>query len=189
MKGVWLSAHAACTSARNRGLDAACHVGNAKHRLFVWMQTDIIPDHRLHVIARRMIISWVLQSTAHTSWSFEWAQLRGRPSYNSDTIFLTFPFPAAGTNPAKKPIPRKSHRRRRPLARPLRDACSTRQTSTRATFQAHLTNSTTSVPSGSPTLTAPRRGSLRRLRLPSNSPRRILAASSPSTRARRRQKI
>jgi hypothetical protein len=81
----------------------------AKHRLFVWMQTDIIPDHRLHVIARRDdYFLGVLQSTAHTSWSLRMGStFEDRPSYNSDTIFLTFPFPwPPGTEPSEEADPR-----------------------------------------------------------------------------------
>jgi type II restriction/modification system DNA methylase subunit YeeA len=67
----------------------------AKYRLFTWMATDVIPDHRLHVFARRDdYFLGVLQSAIHTDWSLRMGStFEDRPSYNSDTIFSTFPFP------------------------------------------------------------------------------------------------
>jgi type II restriction/modification system DNA methylase subunit YeeA len=77
----------------------------AKHRLFVWMPTDVIPDHRLHVFARSDdYFIGVLQSTIHTEWSLRMGStFEDRPSYNSDKIFLTFPFPwPPGTEPSEE---------------------------------------------------------------------------------------
>jgi hypothetical protein len=77
----------------------------AKHRLFVWMSTDVIPDHRLHVIARSDdYFLGVLQSVVHTEWSLRMGStFEDRPSYNSDTIFLTFPFPwPPGAEPSEE---------------------------------------------------------------------------------------
>ena len=67
----------------------------AKHRLFVWMDTDTVPDHKLHVIAREDdYFLGVLQSKTHLSWAQRLGStLEDRPSYNSDTIFDTFPLP------------------------------------------------------------------------------------------------
>ena len=67
----------------------------AKYRVFIWMSTDVVPDHKLHVIARDDDYFFgVLQSRIHEIWSLRLGStLEDRPSYNSDTIFLTFPFP------------------------------------------------------------------------------------------------
>jgi hypothetical protein len=67
----------------------------AKHRVFVWMNTDVVPDKRLHVIARDDdYFIGLLQSRAHVLWSLRvGSTLEDRPMYNSDTTFNTFPFP------------------------------------------------------------------------------------------------
>jgi type II restriction/modification system DNA methylase subunit YeeA len=67
----------------------------AKHRIFAWMDTDIIPDKKLHVIVRDDdYFMGLLQSRAHVVWSLRTGStLEDRPSYNSDTTFETFPFP------------------------------------------------------------------------------------------------
>jgi type II restriction/modification system DNA methylase subunit YeeA len=42
----------------------------AKHRVFVWMSTDVVPDHKLHVIARADDYFFgVLHSRTHVLWS------------------------------------------------------------------------------------------------------------------------
>jgi type II restriction/modification system DNA methylase subunit YeeA len=69
----------------------------AKHRVFVWMSTDVVPDHKLHVIARDDDYFFgLLQSRAHELWTLStcsWMGVGNDPSYNSDTTFETFPFP------------------------------------------------------------------------------------------------
>jgi hypothetical protein len=67
----------------------------AKHRVFVWMGTEVIPDHRLHVFARDDDYFFgVLQSRIHEVWSLRLGStFEDRPCYNSDTIFASFPFP------------------------------------------------------------------------------------------------
>jgi hypothetical protein len=59
------------------------------------MQTDVIPDHKLHVIARDDDYFFgVLQSKVHELWSLRvGSTLEDRPSYASATTFETFPFP------------------------------------------------------------------------------------------------
>lgn len=81
----------------------------AKHRIFVWMPKNVIPDHRLHVFARRDDYFFgVLQSSPHVYWSLRLGStFEDRPSYNSDTIFLTFPFPwPPGKEPTEAEDPR-----------------------------------------------------------------------------------
>ncbi|MGB8673681.1 MAG: DNA methyltransferase [Candidatus Acidiferrales bacterium] len=67
----------------------------AKHRVFVWMKTDVVPDHKLHVIARHDDYMFgVVHSRLHEVWSLRLGStLEDRPSYNSATTFETFPFP------------------------------------------------------------------------------------------------
>ncbi len=69
----------------------------AKHRIFAWVDKDIIPDHKLHVFTRDDDYFFgVLQSFVHESWTLatcSWIGKGNDPSYNSDTVFLTFPFP------------------------------------------------------------------------------------------------
>lgn len=74
----------------------------SKHRVFVWMPTDVVPDHKLHVIAREDDYFFgALQSRPHVVWSLRLGStLEDRPSYNSETVFSTFPFP---WHPGKEP--------------------------------------------------------------------------------------
>ncbi len=69
----------------------------AKYRLFSWMDTDIVPDHKLHVIARSDDYFFgVLHSRAHEVWSLaqcSWMGVGNDPSYSSSRTFETFPFP------------------------------------------------------------------------------------------------
>ncbi len=66
----------------------------AKHRIFVWMSTEVIPDHRLHVFARDDdYFMGVLHCRIHEVWSLSLGStLEDRPCYNSDSTFATFPF-------------------------------------------------------------------------------------------------
>ena len=78
----------------------------AKHRLFVWMGRDVIPDHKLHVFPRADDYFFgVLHSSLHEAWTLatcSWIGKGNDPSYNSDTVFLTFPFPwPPGTEPTE----------------------------------------------------------------------------------------
>jgi type II restriction/modification system DNA methylase subunit YeeA len=69
----------------------------AKHRVFIWMNTDTVPDHKLHVIARDDDYSFgVLQSHVHEAWTLaqcSWIGVGNDPSYSSSRTFETFPFP------------------------------------------------------------------------------------------------
>jgi len=76
----------------------------SKYRLFIWMDTNIIPDHKLHVIARDDDYFFgVLQSKLHEAWTLaqcSWMGVGNDPSYSSSRTFETFPFPWA---PGKEP--------------------------------------------------------------------------------------
>jgi len=69
----------------------------SKYRIFAWMSTDTVPDHKLHVFARNDDYFFgVLQSRLHEVWTLStcsWMGVGNDPSYNSATTFETFPFP------------------------------------------------------------------------------------------------
>ncbi len=67
----------------------------AKHRLFVWCDTRICPDHQLIVIARDDDTTFgILHSRFHELWSLRLGtSLEDRPRYTPTTTFQTFPFP------------------------------------------------------------------------------------------------
>ena len=70
----------------------------SKHRLFLWLQHPILPDHQLIVFARDDdYFMGVLQSHFHEVWALaQGTQLREKESgfrYTPTTCFETFPFP------------------------------------------------------------------------------------------------
>ena len=67
----------------------------AKHRLFVWLDARICPDHALIVIARDDDVTFgILHSRFHEAWSLRLGtSLEDRPRYTPTTTFETFPFP------------------------------------------------------------------------------------------------
>jgi type II restriction/modification system DNA methylase subunit YeeA len=71
----------------------------AKHRLFVWLSTCVVPDHALMVIARADDTTFgILHSRFHELWSLRLGtSLEDRPRYTPTTTFETFPFPAGMT--------------------------------------------------------------------------------------------
>ena len=73
----------------------------AKHRTFSWLQTPIVPDKNLVVIARADNVTFgVLHSRFHELWALRLGtSLEDRPRYTSKSTFRTFPFPA-GMTPA-----------------------------------------------------------------------------------------
>lgn len=80
----------------------------AKHRLFAWMDTQDLPDHTLHVIARDDDYFFgLLHSRPHELWSLSVGNFMGYgndPRYNSSRTFKTYPFPwSPGEEPADDP--------------------------------------------------------------------------------------
>ena len=80
----------------------------AKHRIFVYLTTDILPDSRIVVITRDDdYFLGVLQSRVHEVWSLAVCTFIGKgndPCYNSSRTFDTFPFPyPPGTEPTESP--------------------------------------------------------------------------------------
>lgn len=67
----------------------------AKHRLFVWLVGNVLPDHQLIVFARSDDYFFgVVQSRVHLVWAdAQGTQLETRPRYTPTTCFETFPFP------------------------------------------------------------------------------------------------
>ena len=67
----------------------------AKHRLFVWLDSRICPDHQLVAIARHDDVTFgILHSRFHEAWSLRLGtSLEDRPRYTPTTTFETFPFP------------------------------------------------------------------------------------------------
>ena len=69
----------------------------AKHRLFVWLHSAVLPDSRLYVIARADDATFgVLHSRIHQVWALANASRHGvgnDPTYNAATCFEAFPFP------------------------------------------------------------------------------------------------
>ena len=73
----------------------------SKHRFFIWMNSDILPDKRLIVIARNDDATFgILSSRFHELWSLRLgATLEDRTCYRPTTCFETFPFPPVGFSP------------------------------------------------------------------------------------------
>ena len=71
--------------------------GVAKHRLFMWLDSRICPDHRLILIARDDDTTFgILHSRFHQAWSLRlcsWHGVGNDPVYNPTAVFQTFPFP------------------------------------------------------------------------------------------------
>jgi type II restriction/modification system DNA methylase subunit YeeA len=67
----------------------------AKHRLFVWLDHAVTPDHQLIAITRDDDTTFgILHSRFHEIWALRLAaSLEDRPRYTPSTTFETFPFP------------------------------------------------------------------------------------------------
>lgn len=69
----------------------------SKHRLFVWIDSRILPDHQLIAIARDDDTTFgILHSRFHEAWSLRlgtWLGVGNDPRYTPTTTFETFPFP------------------------------------------------------------------------------------------------
>ena len=68
-----------------------------KHRLFVWLSKETLPDHQLIVFARDDDYFFgILHARPHQLWSLRLGtQLETRPRYTPTSTFETFPFPIA----------------------------------------------------------------------------------------------
>jgi len=73
-------------------------VETSKHRYFVFLSGDVLPDQKLRVIAHSDAwVLGVLSGRAHTTWAHatgSWMGVGNDPVYNNTSTFLPFPFPA-----------------------------------------------------------------------------------------------
>ena len=67
----------------------------SRHRIFSYIDGDVIPDHAIIVFARDDDYTFgILHSRIHEKWALRMGtQLETRPRYTSTTCFETFPFP------------------------------------------------------------------------------------------------
>ncbi|MGH6946915.1 MAG: class I SAM-dependent DNA methyltransferase, partial [Kiloniellales bacterium] len=69
----------------------------AKHRLFVWLDRAVCPDHQLIVVARDDDATFgILHSRLHELWALRlgtWLGVGNDPRYTPSTTFEMFPFP------------------------------------------------------------------------------------------------
>ncbi|WP_419552883.1 class I SAM-dependent DNA methyltransferase [Candidatus Poriferisodalis sp.] len=70
----------------------------AKHRLFVWLDARVCPDHQLIVVVRDDDTTFgILHSRFHEIWSLRrgtWLGKGNDPRYTPTSTFATFPFPS-----------------------------------------------------------------------------------------------
>jgi type II restriction/modification system DNA methylase subunit YeeA len=80
----------------------------AKHRIFVWLDTVILPDSKVIAIALSADISFgVLQSRIHEVWTLAtcgWHGIGNDATYNPTACFETFPFPSSVTEEQREAI-------------------------------------------------------------------------------------
>ncbi len=67
----------------------------AKHRIFVWLNKEVLPDSAVITIARDDDYTFgILHSRMHETWALRMGtQLETRPRYTPTSTFETFPFP------------------------------------------------------------------------------------------------
>ena len=90
-----------CRAGPARGLQSAssdyCDPRVAKHRFFIWIAPQILPDSRVNVIARDDDTAFgILHSRFHEIWSLRlggWHGVGNDPQYTPSSGFETFPFP------------------------------------------------------------------------------------------------
>jgi type II restriction/modification system DNA methylase subunit YeeA len=82
-----------------------------KHRLFVWLPKETLPDHQLIVFSRDDDYFFgVLHSCVHELWALRLGtQLETRPRYTPTTTFETFPFPEHPTSEAVGEVEATAH--------------------------------------------------------------------------------
>ncbi len=81
----------------------------AKHRLFAWVHSDLVPDSRLYIFARDDDYFFgVLHSRIHEVWTLAnctWHGVGNDPTYVAGACFETFPFPwPPGKEPKSSPL-------------------------------------------------------------------------------------
>ena len=93
----WLHGSPA-TNMRNALQDLSRYIGTSqvsRHRIFSYIDGDVMPDHTIIVFARDDDYTFgVLHSQFHRIWALRMGtQLETRPRYTPTTCFETFPFP------------------------------------------------------------------------------------------------
>jgi hypothetical protein len=78
----------------------------AKHRVFVFLDGAVLPEHKLVNIAHSdSAVLGMLSSSVHTTWALACgSRLEDRPVYVKSTCFEPFPFPALEEGPLKQRI-------------------------------------------------------------------------------------
>ncbi len=78
----------------------------AKHRVFVFLNRIVLPDHQLFAICREDYTTFgILHSRFHEAWSLRLGtSLEDRPRYTPTTTFETFPFPDGLTPNVPAPL-------------------------------------------------------------------------------------
>jgi hypothetical protein len=81
----------------------------SKHRVFVWLPTVYLPDHKLRAIASDSDYWFgVLHSRFHEIWALKLgSRLQTRPCYTPTTCFETFPFPYPNDLAPRQPAPKQ----------------------------------------------------------------------------------
>ena len=98
LRQIWWLHGAAAPKMRQaiEGLERYIATSNvSKHRIFAFIDGDVLPDATLIVFARDDDYTFgVLSSRIHTTWALSiGTQLEARPRYTPTTCFQTFPFP------------------------------------------------------------------------------------------------
>jgi hypothetical protein len=99
----------------------------ATHRVFIWLDSSVLADSRLCVIARSDDTTFgILESSFHRVWSLTNASMHGvgnDPTYNARSCFESFPFPPALTplSPEKQYIDNPHAKRIAACAKRLND--------------------------------------------------------------------
>jgi type II restriction/modification system DNA methylase subunit YeeA len=69
----------------------------AKHRIFIWLPTSVLPDQQLLAFARDDDTTFgIMHSRFHEAWALKlctWVGVGNDPRYTPSTTFETFPFP------------------------------------------------------------------------------------------------
>ncbi|SDG03189.1 Type II restriction/modification system, DNA methylase subunit YeeA [Limimonas halophila] len=93
----------------------------SKHRFFVWIDSSVLPDHKLQVIAQDNDVTFgILESRFHKRWALglgSWHGVGNDSRYTIGTTFETFPFPP-GLTPPDLPVDEAAN----PLARAIGEA-------------------------------------------------------------------
>jgi hypothetical protein len=78
----------------------------SKHRIFIFLNKDSLPEHGLVTIGVNCpFVFGVLTSNIHSTWALaRGGTLEDRPRYNKSVCFETFPFPALEETPLKQRI-------------------------------------------------------------------------------------